>query len=256
MEESKEHAARLFTSLGFAAHEIPESNLGGEKRADLLVVINGERYLIEAKSKSAEKRYIEIAGETQFTLERVVEPWSSLSAITKQVARQLEGAPTPNITANIMFVSALHDDWKFVFDAWKQRLLGSTQLNLFRRTPQLPELVGDKTCHYYFEPDFARYRAIDAVLFAGPEGCQVVVNEFGRRRFNFRASALYSLAEREHCCVDSEVMRSRNEAIAVLDPAFRHDDAKRRQYILNAYGFMFSESIEHAFTAGLRLDRE
>lgn len=248
-EESKEYARELFSALGFSVEMIAESTVAYEKRADLLVVNGDEKYVVEAKSKDAQSDYTAISTRGRGTLTRTVEPWSALSKITRKAAQQLNGSNGTNLTGSILFISALHGDWRFVFDAWKKRFLGSVELSLAKAGKTLPNRIEVKTCHYYYEPDLRKYPVIDAVIFAGPEGCQLLVNEFGDNVDRLRLGALYCSAFDAQCCIDPPRMRQSGTTIAVLDQSRRKTDADRRQYILDSYGYMSAPIVESDFKA-------
>ena len=249
----------MFTELGFAVEEIPTSNVHREERADLLVSKGNEIYVVEAKSKLPHAEYSRLESNVARggfgSISRTVSAQGALSKIIVKAADQLGATHRDGVTGKLLWLSALHGDWNFVFSMFMQRFLGSVELSLVRSASDLTQQSQIKTCHYYVEPDFRKYPGIDAVIFSGREGSHLLVNEFGLNVALLREHALYRDAMASGSCTDPPTLRAADDAIAILEPASRLSARTRWQYIRDCYGLFSSTAQDVEFTGRLQISR-
>ena len=159
-----------------------------------------------------------------------------------------------NVTARILWISAFHNDWEFVFDALRMRLLGSVELSCFRPTESgIPDLVGIKPCYYFYTPDLLRYTSIDGVILAGPSGAQFVLSDFGSRSLQLRSSKLFAEARATGSVVDVDERVSSGDALAILAASARGTDQQRWAYLKDRFGLLTSQVSMSDFLGVLRL---
>lgn len=256
-EESRVHAERLLKNGGYSVTPIPQSKTHGQKRADLKATIGQEILIVEAKSKAPHQEYFKLLEKVRTqgcgdcTREDVA--WNALSSIVEEASRQLEATPAPETSVRILWISCLHDDWNFVFEAFKHRLYGDVELSLFQRQASgLPKLES-RTCFYYKPSDFYRYRSIDAAVFAGPSGACVLVNEFGNRVRQLRSTKLYTEMKSLGALVDPETLRESQKILAILDQS-RCDETAKWQYLLDTYGVMTQVLNSYHYKALIAVD--
>jgi len=245
-EDSKVHAKIMLEAAGYSVTSIPPSKTPGQKRADLKATFEQEVLIVEAKSKDPHQEYLHLLNEVQThglgDCSREVVAWNALSSVAEKASLQLEATPAPETAVRILWISCLHDDWEFIFDAFRHRLYGNVELVLFQKTGGLPKMVGTRPCYYYDPSDFFRFQSIDVAVFAGPKGAQVLVNEFGSRVRHLRATRLYSGMKDLSALWDPQTLRESGEALAILDPS---RNKSKWQYLLETYGFM--TSVLHSF---------
>jgi len=252
-EDSKTYAMLLLEGLGYTVTEIPESRVLNEERADLKAVRGRDDVLIvKAKGKDPHKVYCELVAEAESkgsaTRSRAVVSWSALSSVIEKATRQLQATPAPETAPRVILISCIHDDWRYVLDAFRYRLYGEVELALWRGTGGIPEHAGTLPCFYYDFSEFRRYPNLEAVILGGPEGQQLLINEFAERTTFLRKSRLYSEALNTKALCDPEVKRAAGEALAVLAAGVL-DQQARWQYLLDMYGFMTNIMTPHQFNA-------
>jgi hypothetical protein len=235
---------------------IPVSKEEKQKRADLKASLDNEVLIIEAKSKEPHQGYFDLLKQVQTkgygscTREEIA--WNALSSVVEGASHQLIETPAPQSSPRILWVSCLHDDWRFVLDTFQHRLYGDVDLNLFRDTSGLPEMVGIRRCFYYNGSDFLRYQIVDAAILAGPTSAKVLVNELGNRVEQLRLTTLYMKMKEYSALCDPKLLRESGEAIAILDTSLRDQNAKW-QYLLDKYGFKTSIMHNYSYKALLSI---
>ncbi len=239
-------------SAGYSVEFIPHSKERTQKRADLKATLGKEILIVEAKGKAANQGYLDLLQQVQTqghgSCTRQVVAWNALSSVVEEASHQLKETPAPENSSRILWISCLHDDWKFVFEAFQHRLYGVVDLCLFRETGDLPEMVGIRRCFYYNSSDFSRYQVIDGAILAGPTGAKVLVNEFGNRVDQFRLTNLYlKMKERDLLC-DPRLVRESEGALAIFDPSLKDQNSKW-QYLLDHYGFKTSVMFNYHYKA-------
>jgi hypothetical protein len=251
-EESKIFAKLFFESLGYSVGPIPQVKEGGQKRADLKATLNDETIVIEAKGKAPNQGYIDLLervkaqGYGSITREEVA--WNAMSSVVEKANRQLEATTAPDNAARILWISCLHDDWKYVLETFRHRLYGDVEVTIFQEINSLPVAIETRSCLYYDYSDFYRYRSIDGAVLACPVGVKVLVNEFGIRVSQFRSTKLYSESKLKGVLYDPESLRESNKVLAIYDLSERNQHTKW-QYLLDNYGFKTSVMKSYSYKA-------
>jgi hypothetical protein len=241
VEDSRVHAKMMLEAAGYSVTPIPRSKVHGQERADLKATLGQEILIVEAKGKAPHQGYFDLLEKVRTQgygcCSREEVAWNALSSVAEKASCQLEKTPAPETCVRILWISCLHNDWRFVFDAFRHRLYGDVKLCLFRKAKGLPEIVGTRPCFYYNPSDFCRYQSIDAAILAGPNGAQVLVNEFGTRVRQLRNTKLYTEMKELGALLDPEMLRESGKALAILDLSLRDQKAKW-QYLFESFGFM------------------
>jgi len=247
-EESKVHAKVLLEAAGYSVTSILQSEVQGQKRADLKATLNQEILIVEAKGKAPHQGYFDLRemARTQGhgSCAREVAAWNALSSIAEKANRQLEETPAPETSVRILWISCLHEDWEFVFDAFQHRLYGDVEVSLFPKAEPLPQTIETRRCFYYEAADFCRYRSIDAAVLAGPNGAKVLVNEFGFRVQQLRTTKLYTGMMAKNALSDPETLRQSGKALAILGP-IPNDQKAKWKYLLETYEL--KTSVLHSY---------
>jgi hypothetical protein len=258
-EDSKTRARKVLEAAGYSVSDIPESDVPGEKRADLRCVQGDDRLIVEAKGKSAHAAYLDLQARSRepggAAMSREIKPWSALSSVIEEAARQLEHTPSPSASARVVVVRCAHRDWRFVFDAIERCLYGLTELALWVKTDDLPELTGTKPCYYYEHSMFRRLTIVDAVVFDGPAGSRLLVDEFGDARDLLMESRLATHYARGSALRDPVVERENGTALGIIT-AQRLTGRDRHSYLLKTYGFLTNPMTEYQMDGLLTLSRE
>lgn len=259
-EESKDHARIYLEAAGYSVTPIPVSKVCGQERADLLATLGQEILIVEAKGKAPHQGYFDLLEMVRTqgygSCAREVAAWNALSSVTEKASRQLAETPAPETSARILWISCLHEDWEFVFDAFQHRLYGDVELSLFPKAEALPQTVETRRCFYYEPSDFCRFQSIDAAVLAGPNGAKVLVNEFGSRVRQLRNTKLYTGMMAKGALCDPEELRKLGDALAILGPLL-NDQKVKWQYLLETYGFKTSVRRSYHWEAliALQLDQ-
>lgn len=239
-------------SASYSVEFIPRSKEQGQKRADLKATLGEETLIVEAKGKAPHQGYLDLLKQVQEqgfgSCTRQEIAWNALSSVVEEASRQLKETSAPENSSRILWISCLHDDWEFVFEAFQHRLYGVVDLNLFRETGDLPEMVGIRRCFYYNSSDFFRYPIIDAAILAGPTDAKVLVNEFGNRVKQFRLTNLYLKMKERGVLCDPKLLCESGDALAIFVPSLQDHDSKW-QYLLDSYGFKTSVIFNYNYKA-------
>lgn len=249
-EDSKIHAKLLLEGFGYVVESIPVSENLGERRADLKATLDTDVLVVEAKGKAPHYAYVELIREARSkglgTLSREITSWNGLWSVVEKAAQQLNATTAAEPAARSLFISCIHTDAGFVFEAFRHCLYGEVDLALWSRTDGLPQQRGIRRCFYYESSAFVRYTELDAVIFAGPEGSQMLVNEFGTRLNWVRRSRLYAEYQKAQALHDPEAERKLGKALAVLSHR-RLEPLERHTYLLENYGFMTNPMKSYLF---------
>lgn len=256
-EISKQHAQELLESLGYAVASI--ATVTNDKRADLFATFGEETLVVEAKSKAEHKEYLALmkvaAIQGSCSIARKELAWSSLSSFVEGAHRQLQATPAPTAASRIFWIPCLHDDWDFLFAAFEHRLYGTVELSAVKVPVSLSQMPEIRTCFYYDHADFLRYKDIDAVVLAGPEGeLRMLVNEYGTRVQHLRQTHIYDIMRSCNALIDPTTRCVDGKALAISDSSATTPKAKW-QHLLEKYGLMTSKMQSENFKMRLLVPR-
>ncbi|MGB8657822.1 MAG: hypothetical protein WCE90_08585 [Candidatus Zixiibacteriota bacterium] len=248
--ESTNHARAVLEAQGFVAEPIEEADCPGQRRADLRVGWESERYIVEAKGKDATEQYKSLLEQAQrdglASLARELKSWNGLSSILEDAEEQLSETARRADEIRLVWLSCLHADAEYVLEAFRRRVFGLRTVMVWE--PPGPRLVGDRLCFYYEFSDFFRYRGIDAVFLAREKGAQLLVNEFSERAPLLRRSHLYAVWSAANATIDPTVFVADGDAFAIHADIDRSGQKAQWKYIRETYGYLTTVCPEHHFS--------
>ncbi|KYG10192.1 hypothetical protein BE21_13540 [Sorangium cellulosum] len=239
-------------SFGFNVEDIPEAEVEGQKRADLLATYDDEEYIVEAKFRNPHHEWRELCQRAESdafaTTTRDIEPWATLSNVICKAHAQLISTPSSTGAFRMLWVVALHPDDNFVMACTKKALVGTRLLFAYNEadlTKNFGALPQARECYYFDDNDFERYPGIDAAMLCTFQGGQLFVNHFSPNLERFRRSHLYTTINEKGAVVDAEILTRSGRAFMLnndfLGP--RREGAQQI-YLRETYGALVSVAVE------------
>lgn len=190
MNEAEQHARATLEDQGFRVTSVPR---GATKTADFLVGDGSATYLVEVTGKEADGFLPALLSQAKqqgvADGTRGISPCNTLDGVIRRKAAQLAKTPLA-ADFQVLWLAALHPDWKHLSTLLLRTLYGVAKLSAFRSFrdgPTFPE------CLYYHRFSFFRDRNLDAVVFSTRSQGMLCVNALSASAGRFRETKLYGL---------------------------------------------------------------
>lgn len=247
-EKSTEYVKYRLKRFGWDAEDIKESN--NSKRADLIVSIENEEYIIEAKEKAPQINWVEFKKSTESgvatSLSRQVKPWSAIAKTIKIACRQLLSTPCSNQAFRLLWIVFFGDD-DFVVDCYVKRLLGTERLSVFSGLDQSFEIID---CHHYSHNSFSQCPFLDAAIISCTKGDRLYVNYYSEQLYRFRECRLYKLYNQRRAAIDPGLEEKSGKAL-MLGKDFNgcRNGKDQYEYIYKKYAIRTSLMTDYKYNA-------
>lgn len=236
MNEAEQHARATLEDQGFRVTAVPR---GQTKTADFLVDDGSASYLVEVTGKEeggflpallAQAKQRGVADGT-----RGISPSDTLDGVIRKKAAQLARTPVA-ADFQVLWLAALHPDWKHLSTLLLRTLYGVAKLTAFRSSRDGPTF---HECLYYHRFSFLRDRNLDAVVFSTKTHGMLCVNALSERAARFRETKLHKL-------FGSPVDPARAPVTTLVVPpeVDRSQHNAQWQYLKDRYGLMTSVFVE------------
>jgi hypothetical protein len=182
MEYSKRLAKAELRRLGFEVDEIPT---GTGKRADLYVNDGTHTYHIEAKDKF-ESQDIPAANQGEFYRRKdPITQNNAISEVLRNAQEQLNQTPKTDATFQLIWLHAESDlQWRLAFATF----YGHQHLRAVS-----PRSAKSAECFYFTYCAAPLMPDVEGLILTEGDGLHLCMNEFSRRRDEFRSSRLYEV---------------------------------------------------------------
>jgi hypothetical protein len=182
MEYSKRLATTEFRRLGFEVDEIPR---GTGKRADLHVKDGTHAYHIEAKDKFESQDTPAASQDDFYRRKDPLTHNNAISRVLRDAQKQLSQTPKADATFQLIWFHAESDlQWRLAFATF----YGHQHLSaVWPRGAKSAECFYFTYCAAHSMPD------VEALILTEGDGLHLCMNEFSRRRDEFRSSRLYEI---------------------------------------------------------------
>lgn len=201
MEYSKRLAKAELSRLGFEVNEIP---LATGKRADLHVKDGTHAYHIEAKDKFESQNIPAASQDDFYRREDPLTYNNTISGVLRHAHKQLNETPKADAPFQLIWVHAGSDlQWRLAFVTF----YGHQYLRAV--WPRGAKCV---KCFYFTYYAAHSMPDVEALILTEGNSLNLCMNEFSRRRDEFRSSRLYEVFSEEQ--IDPVAMETAGEIIA------------------------------------------
>jgi hypothetical protein len=223
-----------------------------EQRADLRARCGRKEYLIEAKHKDENGKWLDSVERMQArdsdSISRRIVPWRAIARVIEDGRDQLVATPSSPEAFRLLWMVSRHEDDEFVMECIKCRLFGVETVSVMEAQ------FATKPCFYYSYSDFRRCPEIDGAVLSIRKGSKLCVNSFSSRQEDFRTSRLYKMFEQMGSLCDPEVLEERGAAY-IIGRDFTAKPTGREQwaYLRKKYGVRTTVMQRSRFDARIAL---
>jgi len=235
----KSEIAANLEDLDFDVELLEETD--GGKTPDLLASKEGERFLVEVKSKQDDEKELlrQRARSAAGQVGRWSEPWAPRNTIARAVregVQQLAAFPRDSYDFALLWLHADGRDSESQFQQFAHTLFGLT------RVFSLHDSAFDYECYYFHESAFFSFRAtLDGAIISTPSSAQLCVNTYSPRVGGLRNSMLARALEGG--VRDPAALEAQGEAIIADCDADRRKTGEIIGYLQRKYNVELLQNI-------------